>query len=35
MDIMPGLIAAGRRWSIGSDDLVIPGAILFFIHLTW
>ncbi|XP_072046452.1 uncharacterized protein [Amphiura filiformis] len=32
---MPGLIAAGRRWSIGSDDLVIPGAILFFVHLTW
>ncbi|XP_025989609.1 diacylglycerol lipase-alpha isoform X2 [Solenopsis invicta] len=30
---MPSLIAFGRRWRIGSDDLVLPGATLFFVHL--
>lgn len=32
---MPGLIVFRRRWSVGSDDLVVPGAFLFTIHLIW
>lgn len=24
-----------RRWSVGSDDLVVPGAFLFTTHLIW
>ncbi|XP_071792185.1 diacylglycerol lipase-alpha-like isoform X2 [Asterias amurensis] len=32
---MPGLVALGRRWSLGSDDLVVPGAVLFTLHLGW
>lgn len=30
---MPSLIAFGRRWRVGSDDLVLPGAVLFYTHL--
>ncbi|XP_024890963.1 sn1-specific diacylglycerol lipase alpha isoform X2 [Temnothorax curvispinosus] len=30
---MPGLIAFGRRWRVGSDDLVLPGGLLFYAHL--
>lgn len=32
---MPGLIVFRRRWSVGSDDLVVPGAFLFIVHLIW
>ncbi|RZF32805.1 hypothetical protein LSTR_LSTR011451 [Laodelphax striatellus] len=32
---MPGLVAFRRRWSVGSDDLVVPGVILFLVHFTW
>nr|XP_012217034.1 PREDICTED: sn1-specific diacylglycerol lipase alpha isoform X5 [Linepithema humile] len=30
---MPSLIAFGRRWRVGSDDLVLPGASLFCLHV--
>ncbi|XP_076753679.1 inactivation no afterpotential E isoform X3 [Xylocopa sonorina] len=29
---MPSLIAFGRRWLVGSDDLFLPAATLAFIH---
>ncbi|XP_044316828.1 diacylglycerol lipase-alpha isoform X2 [Drosophila rhopaloa] len=29
---MPGLVVFRRRWSVGSDDLVVPGAFLLTIH---
>ncbi|XP_037938608.1 diacylglycerol lipase-alpha isoform X2 [Teleopsis dalmanni] len=29
---MPGLVVFRRRWSVGSDDLVVPGAFLLAIH---
>ncbi|XP_014475322.1 PREDICTED: sn1-specific diacylglycerol lipase alpha isoform X5 [Dinoponera quadriceps] len=32
---MPGIVVFGRRWSVGSDDLVVPGAFLFILHLIW
>ncbi|XP_038072400.1 diacylglycerol lipase-alpha-like isoform X1 [Patiria miniata] len=32
---MPGLVALRRRWSLGSDDLVLPGCTLFVIHVAW
>lgn len=32
---MPGLQALGRRWSIGSDDLILPASILFVAHSIW
>ncbi|XP_063923643.1 diacylglycerol lipase-alpha-like isoform X2 [Zophobas morio] len=32
---MPGLVVFRRRWSVGSDDLVVPGAFLFTVHLIW
>ncbi|XP_074594649.1 inactivation no afterpotential E isoform X2 [Brevipalpus obovatus] len=32
---MPGLQALGRRWSIGSDDLILPAIILFVVHSIW
>ncbi|XP_071812616.1 diacylglycerol lipase-alpha-like isoform X2 [Apostichopus japonicus] len=32
---MPGFIAFGRRWSVGSDDLVIPGVVMFVLHCVW
>ncbi|KAL3270811.1 hypothetical protein HHI36_021333 [Cryptolaemus montrouzieri] len=32
---MPGLVAFRRRWSVGSDDLVVPGVFLFTMHFIW
>lgn len=32
---MPGVIIFRRRWSVGSDDFVVPGLFLFTIHLIW
>ncbi|XP_029179132.1 sn1-specific diacylglycerol lipase alpha isoform X6 [Nylanderia fulva] len=32
---MPGIVVFRRRWSVGSDDLVVPGAFLFIVHLIW
>ncbi|XP_071671212.1 diacylglycerol lipase-beta isoform X3 [Patagioenas fasciata] len=32
---MPGLVAFGRRWAIGSDDFVLPGAFELFVRLVW
>ncbi|XP_053682831.1 uncharacterized protein LOC128733182 [Sabethes cyaneus] len=32
---MPGIVVFRRRWSVGSDDLVVPGLFLFVIHLIW
>uniref|UniRef100_A0A0K8UQK8 Diacylglycerol lipase-alpha n=2 Tax=Bactrocera latifrons TaxID=174628 RepID=A0A0K8UQK8_BACLA len=29
---MPGLVVFRRRWSVGSDDLVVPGAFLLTTH---
>ncbi|XP_067642320.1 uncharacterized protein inaE isoform X2 [Eurosta solidaginis] len=31
--LMPGLVVFRRRWSVGSDDLVVPGAFLLIAHL--
>ncbi|XP_007885645.2 diacylglycerol lipase-alpha [Callorhinchus milii] len=32
---MPGIVIFRRRWSVGSDDLVLPGIFLFLVHTTW
>ncbi|XP_013421661.1 sn1-specific diacylglycerol lipase alpha [Lingula anatina] len=32
---MPGLVVFNRRWSIGSDDLVISASALAILHLIW
>ncbi|NXF95914.1 DGLB lipase, partial [Eubucco bourcierii] len=32
---MPGLVVFGRRWAIGSDDFVLPGAFELFVRLVW
>ncbi|XP_077173149.1 diacylglycerol lipase-beta [Paroedura picta] len=32
---MPGMVIFGRRWAIGSDDFVFPGAFELFIRLSW
>uniref|UniRef100_H9GU09 Uncharacterized protein n=1 Tax=Anolis carolinensis TaxID=28377 RepID=H9GU09_ANOCA len=32
---MPGMVMFGRRWAIGSDDFVFPGAFELFIRLIW
>ncbi|KAG5681216.1 hypothetical protein PVAND_010670 [Polypedilum vanderplanki] len=32
---MPGIVVFQRRWSVGSDDLVVPGLFLFIIHIIW
>ncbi|XP_059479899.1 diacylglycerol lipase-alpha isoform X2 [Neocloeon triangulifer] len=32
---MPGLVFFRRRWSVGSDDLVVPGIFLFLLHTIW
>ena len=34
-DTMPGLVVFKRRWSVGSDDLVVPGVFLFLLHTIW
>ena len=32
---MPGIIVFQRRWSVGSDDLVVPGISLSLLHSVW
>uniref|UniRef100_A0A182T424 Sn1-specific diacylglycerol lipase alpha n=1 Tax=Anopheles maculatus TaxID=74869 RepID=A0A182T424_9DIPT len=32
---MPGIVVFQRRWSVGSDDLVVPGLFLLIIHFIW
>lgn len=32
---MPGLVMFGRRWSFGSDDLVLPHVVLALLHTAW
>ncbi|XP_044289035.1 diacylglycerol lipase-beta [Varanus komodoensis] len=32
---MPGMVMFGRRWAIGSDDFVFPGAFELFIRVIW
>lgn len=32
---MPGIVAFRRRWSVGSDDLVVPGLFLLTMHSIW
>ncbi|XP_053678204.1 diacylglycerol lipase-alpha [Anopheles nili] len=32
---MPGIVVFQRRWSVGSDDLVVPGLFLLVIHFIW
>lgn len=32
---MPGIVAFKRRWSVGSDDFVIPAIILLLLHSAW
>ena len=32
---MPPLVACGRRWEVGSDDLVFPGFVLVVVRSIW
>ena len=32
---MPPLIACGRKWEFGSDDLVFPGVVSVFVRAVW
>ncbi|XP_076467047.1 diacylglycerol lipase-alpha-like isoform X2 [Babylonia areolata] len=32
---MPGIVAFRRRWSVGSDDLVVPAVFLVILHSAW
>ena len=32
---MPGIIVFRRRWSVGSDDLIIPAGFLVIFHTIW
>ncbi|KAK3561856.1 hypothetical protein QTP86_017485 [Hemibagrus guttatus] len=32
---MPGMVMFRRRWSVGSDDLVLPAFFLFILHCIW
>ncbi|XP_014672368.1 PREDICTED: sn1-specific diacylglycerol lipase beta-like [Priapulus caudatus] len=32
---MPGLVVFGRRWMIGSDDLVFPALVEILVRITW
>ena len=32
---MPALVACGRKWEIGSDDLVLPGIVSILIRTLW
>ncbi|XP_067105601.1 diacylglycerol lipase-alpha [Osmerus mordax] len=32
---MPGMVMFRRRWSVGSDDLVLPALFLFVLHCVW
>ncbi|KAL4642141.1 sn1-specific diacylglycerol lipase alpha [Arapaima gigas] len=33
--VMPGMVLFRRRWSVGSDDLVLPALFLFLLHSAW
>ncbi|KAG7473965.1 hypothetical protein MATL_G00101460 [Megalops atlanticus] len=33
--VMPGMVVFRRRWSVGSDDLVLPALFLFLLHCAW
>ncbi|XP_030232284.1 sn1-specific diacylglycerol lipase alpha isoform X1 [Gadus morhua] len=35
MAVMPGMVMFRRRWSVGSDDLVLPALFLFLLHCIW
>lgn len=32
---MPGVVVFKRRWSVGSDDFVVPGIFLLLLHTIW
>ena len=32
---MPGIVLYNRRWSLGSDDILIPAAFLALVHTIW
>lgn len=32
---MPGVVVFKRRWSVGSDDFVVPGIFLLVLHTIW
>jgi sn1-specific diacylglycerol lipase len=32
---MPGIIVFRRRWSVGSDDLIVPAGLLVLFHAIW
>ncbi|XP_064490017.1 diacylglycerol lipase-alpha-like isoform X2 [Ornithodoros turicata] len=32
---MPGIVVFKRRWSVGSDDFVVPGIFLLILHTIW
>ncbi|GFT65747.1 sn1-specific diacylglycerol lipase alpha [Nephila pilipes] len=32
---MPGIVVFKRRWSVGSDDFVVPAVILLMLHTSW
>ena len=32
---MPGIVLYNRRWALGSDDILLPAAVLAALHITW
>lgn len=32
---MPGIVVFKRRWSVGSDDFVVPAVLLLLLHSAW
>ncbi|XP_012940156.1 diacylglycerol lipase-alpha [Aplysia californica] len=32
---MPGIVVFRRRWSVGSDDLVVPMIFMIAVHVSW
>lgn len=32
---MPGIVVFGRRWSVGSDDMVLPALLMVIFHVIW
>ncbi|XP_060564015.1 diacylglycerol lipase-alpha-like [Ruditapes philippinarum] len=32
---MPGIVVFGRRWSVGSDDMVLPAIFMLVGHIIW
>ncbi|XP_015928278.1 diacylglycerol lipase-alpha isoform X2 [Parasteatoda tepidariorum] len=32
---MPGIVVFKRRWSVGSDDFIVPAVILLILHTSW